>query len=860
MTAITDEAVNYVYEAARLLGLSYCNRFDSEMVRDHRREVIYYIDANVALLLFVWPGRLATTSFGGGEHHNLDYISNIGRVDMAGDVDDEIVEAVLAGEFLFSSVIHRPDRDDGPPAKPGGGAHHRMMTAPHWNELVQKLRDYVPIYPAQGKGEIIAEFERRMRDASSEFRVEKSGEPTLVGDPLQKGEKLTTWAAGFEKTAFMELAMMKRLRDRRLLQPASDLPPDVYHVETAVRRRWEQLFLEVKKPGPLRPDATAVAQIERLNEKAGPRGPIHCLVTGDKHLHEAYYREKLRTSPGDDINSDGVKIPDFESYSDSSFMRRYYLRHPAQFVPTLNQRDMVNGLSSKALFMKVEGAAEAIVASVGCSESEALELGMLSLRNRDATEKRIRNRLSKKSLLAETLDDVRRRWGALSRSTVFVNRTILHRRWYEAMQIGKTEPNAPSANQEEVEKLQIELVDDIQDLSLQAASRDGLRRLRDDIAAQVRTVKGNRFAPERRFEHCLISNFERKITTAPMPDVVGAFQSGNSYLFKQMDRTIVALSKSDAWHGLLYCALLAGYTNDWGKLIWFSERARDALKLRRQAKAGDDICDAYHDALYLTALGRRMRLKPGDFDEADKDLKTLTDYHGPRSGQSRKHSLAHARAQSERGTLYLFEQMRRLRSLKHNMDGAAPLLVEGQIVEARTWLLSARDTIAAFPWPYEADDMAGERRRAIIRLVRLQSSLNLSVLDLLGLESGEAFQGFSTKVSTDDLLDEIEQQQKIWKETLRDTSGVARTETQDPSEEADSASQLPTHVRIDVRVLHLALLVYGSENASPDVVKTLKEEIDRAASKLHLSAATWIDREFVRRMRDLADRLVNPGA
>ncbi len=793
------------------------NDFDNDYVA-HGNQIDYYVDSSVALLLFVFPGRLSLNC-DPDERHNLHFLSMVGET---GD-KDEIVEAALAGEYLFSKRIHASARVD--PAV----ASARLMTPGHWTEFTDRLRGVAQEWQNQTGRAGIRQV--AIEQASNVNRALGSSNSSST-DKEKPAEILVEFVSACEETRDMELAMLHRVRSGQIVQPATDWPTDVFHVNPSEVDNWQRRLEETASfRDRKRTDAISIAQIEHLNKGYG-RHRRACLVTADRAMHNAYYKYKImQLSHFGERNRSGNFEPDIDRLAQSRFLAHFYLRHPAQFLASLNQADIDNRIGNPMLFNRTVSATDAWLAVVESSEIGALLLAMRALRDRDDAQRYIQN--SRMRHAPDNLPDVRSLWVELQRQTAMVNRSLLAKRIEYAIKVS-LEPDDQNADlQSELQSQQLELVQEIQDLGLYVAAREALGHLRDQLAGS---------SVEQRLPYALLSGFEELIgDNLEMKDVVADLAKDDRNLFDRLDEKITRKIESprDSWQPLLFCAALAAWSSDWERVIWFGERARDSLVERKSSVA-------YDEAGYLVAVGRRMRLHENDYELADEVLSDTIERQekvqkGPSSSENEKaHSrLVLARSMSERATLRMYEQLRRVLSREvENGEALATPLGEETMKEARKVFTEALKIVKPAGQPNNISTVQRRENRAR-DLVDRQSTLNLALYDFLChviLSTDHAF----PDETDDSILDE--EIGAVFELLMTEAAAFPSNDGVD--------SRIANVQRLDLVILQIWRQIHKPPE-EPSELQKLMMEAERLLAKINdkkTRAATHIDRILAKKM------------
>lgn len=809
------------------------NDFDNEYIADGN-QIDYYVDSGVALLLFVFPGRvsLPKTSWL-SERHNLHFLS------MVGDTTDKekIVEAALAGEHLFSNRVQSSAQGSTTHAAP------RLMTPGHWTEFTYRLRGVVEEWQNQRSEQNIEKVAADNVEVARRALQQQHASPSPED---RSADILIDFVAACEETRDMELAMLYRVRNEQIVRPATDWGTSVFHVDPSEVDDWQRRLDEESEPNDnKRIDAIAIAQIEQLNKEFGHNRRA-CLVTADEVLHRAYYKHKLlRLSHFGERNKSGDVEPDIDRHARSRFLERFYLRHPAQFIASLNQADIDNTIKTQRLFNRTVSATDAWLAAVESTEIGALVLAMRALRDREEAREFIES--SNLRDTPEDLPDVRELWAELKRESALVNRSLLARRIEYATSL-KLEPGVQDEDdQKALQTQQLDVLREIQDLGLYVAAREALSRLKEKLAGS---------SVEQRLPYALLVGFEDFIgEDEKMESIVAKLVKNDKAIFKTLDDQINRKIESQrhSWQPLLFCSALAAWSSDRNRVIWFGERARDALEHRKDS-------DEYDEASYLVAVGRRLRLHENDYELADQALaETIARrqrvLNQPNSTESeRSHSnLVLARAKSERATLRMYEQLRKVFAKDGESKGAWPEspLENAEMKEARK-IFNELHTLRSHS-PRPEHETPQDRREARAQdLVERQCKLNLALYDFLChviLDTEDAFPD-----ETNDI--ELEQEIAVALDLLMNEADTARARE-------DVETRIADVQRLDLVVLQI-WVKYRNRSQKDSELQTLMTDAERLLSKINRNktrAATNMDQlladKMVTRLRDL---LENDGA
>lgn len=757
-----SEAQGYLYEAARFRGLAYFNDLDFEYVRDGG-DVRYYVDASDLLVLYIWPGRLGwPRHLRDSEIANSDYISNIGEPSK----EEEIAEAALTGEFLFSDTMHSHARGlrQKNTSQPNSRVR-RFVLEPHWNELLSALTRFI----SEGVGatttdsagstkkDLLEEYERAIAEAKDLRRkmlqdyeaAIREGESIPNLDVERLLSPMIGIAAKLENTEMLQRAMVRRFRFSQPVVPALRLSAEIQdiHRNSEALTPWQEELIKLGKSAAVaRNDAIAIAQIEALNRKALQAGDktIHCLVSGDKHLHQAYYNRKEMAFASDrklEVGQIDLEIGNFAS--------SYYLRHPGQFVPMLNQADLPNQIEDSTLFDEVVAAADAALALVHDSEREALYMALQAVRlPRESFIKAARTTKAWK-IAMQNADDIRESsqnlkdsWNRLRRATLLVNRHLLKSRADIAQGLRAELQSNRDKWSEVLQEKQLETTLEIQRETLFLAARRGLSTL---------SVKLHRKGAGKEDRNRLPNLIELShLTGGSVFDAAQDLKKGDAELKNRIDEQVIRLSPEMTWQVLMLCSSLACYSDTWSEAAWFAERAYDAIHVDSAVTQNGLLDRARAEAAYLLGYAYRMRLSEGDFFARALDALNKSDRSGQEIG-GHIGSLIRARALSERATVYMFEQARRRTKSEELLDGS----VMGKQRDTFLESLSIIDSLK--------EATLDDRERRAGDFVLRQATLNLCIFDAAGHIFPDNFLQIPNFVSRTDLVQEIEFQHHTWR-------------------------------------------------------------------------------------------------
>lgn len=835
-----DQLVERVHEAARLRGLAYFNDYDANDFS--RCSIRYYVDPAVALLLFIWPGRLNDE-----ERHNQNYLATVAE----NEVSKKVVDAILSGERLFSKEAAEEVEDDdtGP-----------FMMPDHWREFARQLKEFFA-GPASPK-EFLERFDK---DAFYQDLVSAEGlveEQTGVrqSDADTYAKDLCDAVSRIEHTRFMEVAMVSRLRHRKLLRPIINLPQNLYRPDTQIVNEWTRRLKNAGKHGGIRTDAIVLAQLEALNaleqEKArrGEKYVVHCLVTGDLHLHSAFYEQRHQWAENEPAGyvgeyDEGFKrfIPDFDGNRHSRFMQHYTLRHPAQFVAMLNQKSLNNNTSSESLFKKVVKNTEYLLTSVTQTESRSLQLAFDTVRGDPEVRTKIQTLLQSvpipnKREISERLVSTLSEWRSLTGSTFLINRATLRDRVRATRQAFQTMERDPLAYIEGLETLQAELIEELDETVLQFTARSILAEMRETARSF-----GNERSIARRMHARLLIDLADITGDLLMIDVLKAYETEDIATIRQIEDNLERLPANQSWRILLFCAVLAARVSGWERLVWIGGRALNAIKEQ------NELVEEAFEARYVVALGLRMRLKPGDYQTAQRLLVAAKDHHRLAIGQAGDHKVRAqetvrlARALSEHATLCQFEQSRRLMAQSTSdrpeadpLDEETMRAVPSMFNEALE-LAEAIVTDPALTTPGGGRD-AGRLLR-VARFVQRQASLNLPLFNLFGHVVFREAPAFIDNFQSEAFVAQVEKAQLVWAlghdhaDRLDEVAAVREdADNRSADVHEDIQSDLSDIIQVDFEVL---LICCEGELCDPEALNKLqshKVKIEQLHKKMRTSA------------------------
>lgn len=763
MTTREEYTQDYLYEAARFRGLAYFNARDFDYVRDGG-DVRYYVDASVVLVLYIWPGRLGwPRHLPDSEAANADYVSNIGEPSAA----EEIAEAALTGEFLFSDALHsRARRLRRAPVEETAGCARRFILEPHWIELLEALNKFNREGLGEGssKEALIEKYEEATAQAKelhnkwSESRrravVQGAEQPSI--DVEKRLSPVIDISAVFEGTEMLQRAMVRRFRFTRPVEPALRLPAQIQNIgeNSAAIEPWKSALQDAgKASSAARKDAIAIAQIEALNRQPGQGegGIIHCLVSGDKILHKAYFERKAYVY----AQEQGITVGQIDLET-GDFAKHYFLRHPGQFLPMLNQGDLPNQIDDMALFDEVVAAAEAALALIRCSERDALDLALQAIRSpKDVSFKLARSRNTRNDAVSNSQDlralsnNLKEKWSHLRRTTVLVNRRLLSARAEIAQGLRAELRSKPDQESQELQQEQLETTLEIQRDTLFWAARRGLGTL----SKQLR--KKGAYKEDRNRLPLLVDLTE--LTVEPVFSAAQKLKLGNKRVIGSIDDRINRLAPEKTWQGLLLCASFACYADSWDEAAWFADRACDAIRAETAANEIRAQNKELAEATYILGYAYRMRMATGDYARAIEALgesERIGKIIGGRVG-----CLLQARALAESATVHLFEQARRRSSHER--------LLEISTLDAqRAVFLKALSHLEDL----DAVDLDDRERRAKMFVLR-QATLNLCIFDSLGHVLPNNSLSIPDRVTDAELAQEINAQRQAW-QLAEDEAGV----------------------------------------------------------------------------------------
>ncbi|MEL6284695.1 MAG: hypothetical protein AAFQ18_00665 [Pseudomonadota bacterium] len=851
-----SQMVARIFDAARMRGLAYFNAYDTRWVEDLDRKIRFYVDPAVAFVMMLWPGRLQDDR----EAHNRGYLATISEIDPA----KQVVDAVLCGECLFDPELLSHDR------KSAGRATQRLMLPPHWDEFSRRVLQFVSEELADDHLEIGPEFHDAVHDVS---RLASETVPNAKGRSLRysvvrASEQISRISARLEQTRMLQFAALKRIRSQGLVQPSTDLPQNVYRIDPAIINDWSARLRAKGKTSSVRADAIAIAQIEALNEDAKQkrRRERHVLVTSDLHVLSAYYEAKVEKSQYVEIDHDEEPVPDWEFVLESGFMRDFHLRHPAQFLPTLNQSELKNALNSHDLFFNVVDSTEAILAAITNSESAALNMAVRAIRDRQGTLEEIASKLDASihltsSSLSDDVKRMRENWSALVSHSVYVNRSLLKLRAEAAGEVERQRQASPESFLRSLKQMQENIrreVQESQDTQL-SVEKSAMGIARDNWEIGWRTsapeafpqlcrsiAEGYQsgFMAQIRFSPKIFCDFSDLIGDNRLRDVIAEIQKDkNASIVSEINKNISNLASRDLWRAQLLSGIMAAFLADWQRVVWYGSMAAEAI----QSFAPD--AEEYYEARYLVALGHRMRLSQDEYVEAEKCLTDSIAAHEKRfeagNTDPRLTRLKLARDLAELATLRLFEQVRRRR---HPME--PPALPATTMDEGRAFLERA-DALLTDLEPIERVDRPNlPREQALIATIMRQVSENKPVFDLLGhfifpdepgFPDGQFdLVDFEMQINT---LAAIARRLEMTAElNLSEFDEIENTPKHRVLEQADFSDKVGMNVlEMDLKVL-LVARNYAKDILSPDQIQELQDFLKRRKDDESFGTRRSIDR------------------
>lgn len=824
-----DQLVDRIYEAARLRGLAYFNDYDSNHFP--RCSIRYYVDPAVALSLFLWPGRLLKE-----ELHNQNYLATISEA----NVEKKVVEAVLTGERIFSRTAGEADGDDSPGV---------FMMPDHWIEFTRKLKSFFtgPADPKQflerfdreAFTSTLEEAEKIVSDEQGEATDGTSAPFRLSQEELDASTlELSKAVAAIEHTRFMEVAMVSRLRHNKLVRPPTDLLQAIYRPETEHVNEWTRLLKDKGKSGAIRADATVLTQLEMLNrieQKKAARGDdytLHCLITGDLHVHRAFYAQRFKWANSQPLGmfgeyDEGLKqlVPDWDGYRFSRFMQYYTLRHPAQFVAMLNQQALDNRISNASLFTKVVKNTEYQITSVSQTESRSLLLATDAVRGVQKTRRTIAKLLHEaqpedmdgfSAKLVETFRD----WRRMTGTTFLINRATLRDRVRATRQAFEHMERDPDSYLQILEDIQCQLFDEFDETALHFTAHRMLAEMRDTASKS-----DNERRVARRMHARLLIDLTDITGDMTLLDVLKAYEAEDIATIDHIEHEFGKLPVDQSWRTLLFCAIMAARVSGWERLVWIGGRALNAI-----GDQSDHVEEAF-EARYAVALGMRLRLKPGDFQEAQALLQRAERHHRDRMEAAQDstwkslEAVRLARALSELATLRLFEQSRQL-MMKSDLNYPDINPLDGQLMLEVPGMFSEALELVEDVTRFSGDDRDAERLRRVARFVQRQATLNLPLFSLLGHVVFKEDPEFEDTFNQEDFIGQVKNAQLVWSLGKTNTDILDEVETvateqkeREDNVRAEVLSDLSRVVEIDFHFLSIGL---EGEEYDPDALKKLQ--------------------------------------
>lgn len=815
-----------IYNAARLRGLAYFNDYDVRYAEHYKRPIRYFIDPAVALLLFVWPGRLYDR-----ERHNVSYLSTFSYGSPGEEA--EVVDALLSGECLFLNDL---EADKAGGNKPYFGK--REMLPSHWTEFVHRLRGFLGQEVGHDSARLTAEFQEAIAGARND--LQRVNDAIASGDPgarsLARAERMEAAATKLERTTIMQIAMQRRIRQRELILPATNLPQAVFRPEESEISAWSAALREAGKTDSIRADAKVLAQLDMLNEvarqKQGSDQALNVLVTGDHAIHQAFFKrrhwEAEQSGRAGDWDADGRFVPDWDREIFSRFMRTYSLRHPAQFVATLNQQEMRNKISSRQLFNEVMTGTEAIIALVTDSDAETIDLATEAVRDSTIAMQRIEDCIARTSHLDRerihnSFEELREKWRGSMRRSIIINRGAVidrmnaARKVYEQVQLGDGQL------ERFLEEEQLTLWNSVTEIGLTTAAREALGQVRDALVEKRRT-DGN---DEARMPAHLIFDYGPVIGQKRLHEVQEELERNYKTTFDDLDRRIMGLKGDQMWSALLLSSVFAARASDWRRLIWYADKTLEAFEAAAKLKRMDPENEGYFEALYAAAIGRRMRHYEKDYVEADEFLAKAIANHEKAPPHDHKEQLRLARALSERGTLRLFEQFRRLKSdqperclMPEDMHIARDGLERAdQLARSHYDQLFKQGKISQF------DKRTANQLRRVSGHVWRQASLNLPYFDLMGHFVEAEAEEFPDGYDPVRFHDMVEEAKRAWRplrtasaanKALGHAEEAADAALADAPPEFDDDGEINAPLNSPLILFDLSLLMFADLSATPD--------------------------------------------
>lgn len=845
-----------IYDAARLRGLAFFNEYDVSFKEYRHREIRYFVDPAVALLLFIWPGRLRTS-----ERHNASYLSTFSH--SSGSLDAEVVDGLLTGECLFVQSINSANLD-----RDGVRFGQREMLPSHWSEFVRVINNFLSREIGDDPKVLTEEFsvaldaaQKDLEGVNDELRATSAESTSAL---RTRSRVMSKAAAQLEATKIMQLAMQRRMRQNSLVLPATRLPQQAFRPGQNEVMAWETALRDAGKTVSVRPDAKVLAQIDMLNaleaKKPLRERVLNVLVTGDQAIHKAVFSRRLSEAAESQRAGEfiGKKfVPDWEHEIFSEFMETYTVRHPAQFVATLNQQQMRNKIETTKLFEKVVTGTEAILANITGSQAEVMDLAAKAVRSPDDAIEDIREGIKRASHfdlaeIVENFDAVEQNWERSMQLSVVINRGSIINRMRAARRVTEEVLLGDGALERMLETEQLALWNSVTQIGLSNAAREALGQMRDALTERGRDDES---APPRMPAH-LIFDYALIIGEQRLYSVQEGLERGDQSTFDMLDDRIVNLDTAQIWRAFLLCAVFAARASDWSRLIWYAGKTIEALNIHDKDTWGDVEREGYYEALYTASIGRRLRQFEPDYAEANEFLKEAIAYHDRSKPDDHEEQLRLARALSEHGTLRLFEQFRQLKS--ENLEAVLPAQ---EITEARENLKRAAE-IARDQEKRLFDDGAWgtfkpRRKNQLRRLyghVFRQSKLNLPFFDLLGHFVFPEDEAFPDHFSGGEFHAMVEDAARAWPlleysssqnrkmgvaEEARDASDIPDGEPELDDEGEDNAPLDNAFFKLDLSVLSVA-----DASEDPNELRALRQEVVQHYDALPLRQATAVDKLF----------------
>lgn len=714
MNSSSSHGGTYLREAQRLYGLAIFNEFDSAIRGigneydnlSKPTEVVYYLDAAVLLPFFVWPGRFNRFD-SRSERVNLHYLPDIGGLRPV----DAVVEAALSGEFLcevpsnlrrvrmlpahFSEFLDAAERFKG-----------------HWSEYADQFRQENRIARSDS---LRSHFLNVLDVAEKELiRLQEEHSEREAAD---QGRRFSEIISQVEEHPIAEFAMIQRVL--KGLIESEPLPfgarfPNPQHISD-----WQDaLVLKGKTRSRAEHDARCLVQIEALNEierekqtREGSPPVVHCLVTGDRRIHKAY--TEIFDERWTRINGSNDQV-DIASGARSRYLSSFYLRHPGQFVPTLNQNDLpnqVSDISENSLFDSVVRTAKAIITRSN-SEDEANKIAFGAL-----------FAVNRKEVVHGSDDDseiegMRQNWRQITYLSAWLNRTLIVDRHKKAKEIALE--ITPAERQFIVER-QEELLTAIRAHHLPDAARQSI----DAVARQIRKLRRTVL----RTDTYLLGEYRWTAQKRTVLDIENALLRSDETVHEELDIAITYGGVEAVWQSFLLCGLLSELRNDWRNAAWYFERANDAIMLKRTTEPTD--ASSRCDLLFLLGRARRFRSGIVDFEDAwHENLKAA------KIAETELVStpLAAARSRSELATLYISHLMQQSAVSNH---------VERNARLSATGPFDPRKAPEVRKWLENACIVEGNGFDKLADYVHRQASLNLAVLMIFSTLNEDVAVAFS---------------------------------------------------------------------------------------------------------------------